>query len=408
MLSVSSRDLRKINRESVLKSIARAGAASRLQLAGSTGLTTAAISRITRQLIDVGLLQEIPDSTGTGNRGRRTQPLQLAPNGAWIIAMVISANRRSVAIANSCGKVQASVELESVNLGQADKALRIFATAANDLIEQSQVNRKRILGVSIVVAALTKPANDGRITSPILEWDDIPVAHEIARMTNLPVHLETRAVALLQSELWCQPANDNKSVILVNNGWRMGSSASLNGKLLETGEGRLGQLSHYAIPSNPTTCYCGQSGCLDALASGAALVDAIEKKHRGLIGHNLSLNQKLDAAIKLAATRRSVAAEFHRAGKFLGYGLNALASLFAAEQIFLAGATCRQPDYFEGVKKSFTFSAPADKQIETSTHCAVSLCSISSIDAAIRTGLDAFLFCDSLDLQQFKPSAMRA
>ena len=56
-LAGSPESLRRQNRTNVLNSILNHEAIDRTQLAAETGLTTTAITRITRELIDAGILE---------------------------------------------------------------------------------------------------------------------------------------------------------------------------------------------------------------------------------------------------------------------------------------------------------------------------------------------------------------
>src|SRR5579883_3077161 len=58
--------LRELNNGQILRAIVREGPLTRVDLARSTGLTAAAISNITRELIERGWLREIGISRGKG------------------------------------------------------------------------------------------------------------------------------------------------------------------------------------------------------------------------------------------------------------------------------------------------------------------------------------------------------
>jgi len=228
---------------------------SRATIAQNTGLTLAAISRITRELIDAGLVVE-GDEIKLEGAGRRTRCLSLSSTAASIVVMVISANRRVVGIANCLGEIIASVELPELDLSITNDAIAVFCKNARSLIDSTGIDQTKILGVSVVVAANTDPANNDSISSPVLEWKNVPAKSMIESALNLPVHLEARAVALLDTELWHRPAQHNQSIVLINNGWRLGSSVYANQQLLQTLNGRLGQVAHLPISGENSQCYC--------------------------------------------------------------------------------------------------------------------------------------------------------
>jgi len=208
------------------------------------------------------------------------------------------------------------------------------------------------------------------------------------------VHLEARAVALLDTELWHRPAQRNQSIVLINNGWRLGSSVYVNNQLLQTSHVRLGQVAHLPITGENNQCYCGQSGCLDSLASGAAIVSLIERKRLMTFDSQQPLNQRLSLALDKSQHSTDIAQVFREAGEKLGEGLKSVVSLFSPERILIAGNTCRHPDYIAGVEARLT------PVLEHHAHCELIACSVSSIDAAVVSGLKSFLLSGSLNINR--------
>ncbi len=396
MLVQSTTDLRTANRAAILSCVAQTGAISRLDLASSTGLTVAAISRITRELIDAKILEEISTPTAVPGRGRKTHCLQISRTGIGLVSMVISANRKSIAIANCHGSIIHSRELPELKLTPPDEAIGQLCAVAEELIGIAGIPRTRLLGVSVVVAVNTNPSSNDSISSPVLQWESVPLKAQIESTLNLPVHLEARAVALLEAELWQTPANHDRSIFLVNNGWRLGSSVHVNDSLIESNSTRLGQVAHVPVSGEERECYCGNRGCLDAVASGAAIVKTLESQKPDLFDAESSLDQKLALAIEAASDNGQVAAVFYKAGQLLGEGLKSVNALFEPERILLAGATGRQTDYVDGVRKQLFDNQQSSNNVE------LKLSKISSLEAATRSGLDHFLLSNSLDVKRLQ------
>ncbi|MBX2839021.1 MAG: ROK family transcriptional regulator [Gammaproteobacteria bacterium] len=390
----STHELRAINRVAVLGELARAGALSRADIAENTGLTLAAISRITRELIDAGVVVEQQDPQKPEGRGRHTRLLALSTTTATMVMMVISANRRAVALANCRGDIIKSIELPDLDLSEAINAIDVFCKTAESLIDHSDIALEKILGVSVVVAVNTDPATNDNISSPVLGWNNVAAKSRIEDRLKLPVHLEARAVALLESELWHYPAQHNQSIVLINNGWRIGSSVYANNQLLQTESGRLGQIAHLQVQGTARQCYCGQIGCLDALASGAAIVESLERAQLMHFDSTQPLNKRLASAIKESEHNREVSELFRVAGEHLGEGLKSVVALFSPERILVAGSTCRQTDYLIGVRKRL---APP---LNYHANCQLAACTVTSLDAAVKSGLKAFLLTDTLNINR--------
>ena len=93
-------DMRKINRSAMLRLVAKHGQISRNKLCEYMGLTGAGISRISRDLIDTGMLLETAQEGVSKGAGRRGSDLSLNPDGAYVLGITITANRKSVTLVN--------------------------------------------------------------------------------------------------------------------------------------------------------------------------------------------------------------------------------------------------------------------------------------------------------------------
>ncbi|MFT4726779.1 MAG: N-acetylglucosamine repressor [Granulosicoccus sp.] len=400
-------DLRRGNRRHVLKQLAQNGPMSRSVLSVSTGLTVPAISRITQELRSAGLVSEVieeselPDEGVVATRGRRTRPLSIDATGAFVLTLVVSFNRRSVGVSDAQGNCIEHLELPEIELNDPESALEKFSLAASSLISRCDFPKHRILGVSVVIAANTTPNMYGTVTSHTLGWVDVPVLSILRKHLNYPLHLETRAVALLQTELWHQTTTSQKTFMLVNVGWLIGTGVMVNDRILESGTERLGQLAHMTVQTDGSLdCYCGRKGCLDTVASGAAVVQSIEKLDDSLaiIEHPV---EKLDAALRLATSNAVIQSLFHDAGFKLGLGLQQATSLFQPSQIYLAGSVGRQPHFIRGVEQGIEVAGSTQS-------VSIQVCNVRSDEAAARSGLTALLLSEKFDFSSFMEQRQRA
>jgi len=113
------------------------------------------------------------------------------------------------------------------------------------------------------------------------------------------------------------------------------------------------------------------------------------------------LNQRLTQALVESQKNSDVASVFRIAGEKLGEGLKSVVSLFSPERILVAGNTCRQADYFSGVQDRLSSS------LEHHCNCQIVACSVSSIEAAVVSGLKTFLLTDSLNISRLTRSRTR-
>src|SRR4030088_320347 len=88
--------MRRMNESAVLNLIKGRGTISRIELARSSGLSPAAVTRITRGLIDRGLVRET--GLDASNGGRRAVLLQLQPSAGFVVGVKIMEHSVAVAV----------------------------------------------------------------------------------------------------------------------------------------------------------------------------------------------------------------------------------------------------------------------------------------------------------------------
>ena len=73
---------------------------TRHEICAQTGLTGAGLSRNIRELVDAGLVTDLPEVSSQNQKGRRRSILSLNAQGAFVIGMTLSANRKQVCVMN--------------------------------------------------------------------------------------------------------------------------------------------------------------------------------------------------------------------------------------------------------------------------------------------------------------------
>lgn len=390
----STTALRRKNRESIIKLLGQRTQMTRGQMAEETGLTNAAISRITREMLDAGLLIEKAGNEPSGRVGRRETILAINPLGAFVLAISLTANRRNVTLANALGEVLVTQSCDDLDPSSPSEFLDKLAARAKSLIYDADFNRSRLLGVGVsaTVSKVTDKAGPNElISSDPLGWHDFPVSGTLSEALGLPVRVEHRASALLRAELKTRP--EPTEIYLVNVALGIGVSAYLDGRFIECDSPGFGTLSHFRLPDDPTVCECGRRGCMHVTGNGHAILSMLGKSGIPLAEQASHLNDAVQAA---DAKDPAAAQAFREAGRRLGFGIDAVISLFDPKTVILAGEVGRQPEYFAGIIETLEKAGrkEAKKMVERST--------IKSADAAISVALQEYLFTGELNVKKLK------
>ena len=138
--SHSSVEIRQQNRREILRLLSRNGAMLRHQLCDATGLTGAGLSRILRELMDTGLITEDAPEARKGNVGRRSACVRVDPEGAYVLGVTITANRKSVVLMDAGRAAHGQVDLDEIAISDPVATLKALSDAALELIQEAQMS----------------------------------------------------------------------------------------------------------------------------------------------------------------------------------------------------------------------------------------------------------------------------
>jgi len=150
--------------------------------------------------------------------------------------------------------------------GWGDAAV-VAGIAAAVAVLQQQVGPVRSVGVGI-----PGQIEDGRVTHAInLGIDDLDLWAALAPLVPAPVAVENdvKAAALGAYALRGLPG----SLAYLNLGTGVAAGIVADGRLWRGARGAAGEVGHICIDPAGPPCRCGQRGCIEALAGGAALAD---------------------------------------------------------------------------------------------------------------------------------------
>lgn len=116
----------------------------------------------------------------------------------------------------------------------------------------------------------------GVLVSPlnIAGWRDFPLRDRLGALTGLPVAVDNDAKALALGEGWCGAARGRTSYLAMVVSTGVGGGIVLDGRLLHGATGNAGHIGHMVVEPGGRVCGCGGRGCLEAEASGLAILAA--------------------------------------------------------------------------------------------------------------------------------------
>src|SRR5258707_8326533 len=103
-------------------------------------------------------------------------------------------------------------------------------------------------------------------------WDLYPIRERFAARYGAPVWVDNDVNVLALGEWRSGIAAGHDNVVVVKIGTGIGAGIISDGRLHRGAQGSAGDVGHIQVTDDPTViCRCGNIGCLEALAGGAAL-----------------------------------------------------------------------------------------------------------------------------------------
>src|SRR5262249_25571953 len=110
--------------------------------------------------------------------------------------------------------------------------------------------------------------------SPFFGWADVPVRHAFRAVLSQRVSVTSPLQAIATAELLFGSAArlPRADLVLVNVSTAIGAAFVLGGRLQHGADNAGGMIGHIIVAPGGPRCGCGRRGCLNAVASGDALV----------------------------------------------------------------------------------------------------------------------------------------
>jgi glucokinase len=244
---------------------------------------------------------------------------------APVVAVDIGGTKLAVGVVDARGRIHQRHQVPTPATDDADTLFATLTTAIDGL--GAAVRSARAVGVGCGGPM----SAGGEAVSPlnIPAWRDFPLRARLADHCRLPVWIDNDAKALARAEGWIGAAAGVRDYIAMVVSTGVGGGIFLDGRLLAGAGGNAGHVGHIVVEPEGAICGCGARGCVEAEASGTAIVrstggppadasNEVRARTGRLVGRAIaSVANLLD--LQLAVVSGSVA---------LGYG----ATFFAAAQ----------------------------------------------------------------------------
>lgn len=264
---ISKLDLKRRNRMQVLKILKQRGPTSRIDIAGALELTRAAVTIITNEMIDQGIITEIGEYKHTSEkapRGRKKILIDINHHYKFALGITVEEDIVSIGLSTLAGDVLDKRILKLTDSTDRKSIYSFFIKSMNDVLSDNCLEQTSLLGIGFAIypTMFTKmdiPIKDGypdfsHLRRFMSSYTDLPMIFDNSvkgtAMANIDFRKdrdpESRNIAFLQygKSLNFVFTNLNEPIVAYDN-----RTDFVNKMIIDPGSDRV--------------CQCGRRGCVE-------------------------------------------------------------------------------------------------------------------------------------------------
>ena len=335
------------------------------------------------------MVTEKADGASTG--GRPPTLLRFDADAGVVLAVAIGRSRTQLAIANLAGEIGAHTDVDLDGGVGPDDLMPDLVKRLEVLLAESGHRPAAILGVGLSMPGTVDLARGCSLDSPIMSgWDGIALEPYFRDLTTAPVVVDNDAnvMALAQRQGDYRDVDD---LLLLKLSTGLGAGIIAGGALQRGSVGAAGEFGHNKVAAAAgLPCRCGDTGCLEAIAGGWALVRTLQQQGH-TVGH---IRDVVELANRGEPEARRLIRE---SGRHIGEAIAAAVNLLNPAVVVVGGDMARTYDLLvaglrEALYGNATALATRVLQVVPSSHGEG-----SALQGSAALVLDRILSADAVD-----------
>jgi predicted NBD/HSP70 family sugar kinase len=263
--------LRHLNQERLVEFLLANGPSTQAELARGTGLSTATVSNIVRDMAAKGVVSTSPVTSS----GRRALLVQLADTGDVAVGIDFGRRHVRIVLATLGYEVTAERQLALEPGYDVMTAVRETADLLDAMLAEGGHDRESVLSVGVGI-----PGPIDRRTGTVLQGAILPewvgiTRRELEQAFRFPVVVGNDANLGALGEVTWGANRGVRNLIFVKIGTGIGAGLILNGQPYYGFLGITGELGHTPVAEHGVICRCGNRGCLETVASTSVMIELL-------------------------------------------------------------------------------------------------------------------------------------
>lgn len=328
--------VKQLNGAVVYSLIDQQGPISRIQIAEQSQLAPASVTKITRQLLERGLIKEVDQQASTG--GRRAISIVSEYKNFHTIGVRLGRHDATVALYDLSGKMLTEAHYPIIEPTVQAIEQKLIA-AIEDFILLNQRRIKELIAISVILPGLVNPHNGTVHYMPhvkMTHWNLVDNLQSHFEITCYVGH-DIRSLALAENYFGATQDCEDSLLVRIHRG--AGAGIVINNEILLNHRGSLGEIGHIQVDPLGDLCHCGNFGCLETIASNQAIENRVKQRLDQGYSSTLTLDDCSIQRICQAANKNDPLATevIQHVGRQIGKAIAISINLFNPEKVVIAG-----------------------------------------------------------------------
>lgn len=315
---------------------------SRVELAKKTGLVKSALTKITQQLIQEGLIQEFEQADSNGKHGRPTTSLRLTRGINFSICFYISIEGLQALLIDQTNHIHDQIQepwifpMDSSGLFDADILILKILDVVTQLRHKNGLHEIK----AITIATQGKISQKTGIIhySQLLKNENYPFASILSEKTSTPVNLFN--IAFCSTFQLIQKFPKTPNFIGLYLGYGLGTGIAINKEIVLSPDGSAPEVSHLTYEYGGRPCHCGALGCTETYVTYQAIFHDLQMA--GISLPDASVDEKFKYIATLLEQKNQVCTSILlRVSKVITHILIQMTNFFDVQTVILNGETSR-------------------------------------------------------------------
>lgn len=327
----------------VIKHLYTFGPTSALDLRLPLSASLPTIMSIISELVDEGKVEKYGQGESIG--GRKPDLYRLRDKTFFVMSIHMERFHLRIALLDNNNNKLTDTGILPIEISRDLNALEALFLEANKVIKKAKIDIAKLLAVGISMPGLVSTVEGENYTYLLPDLKTQKITSILEKRFERPVYIQNDANAITLAERYFGQANKVKEALVLSVNWGIGLGIIMDYQYRSGISGFAGEFGHIPLVDDGLLCHCGKRGCLETVASGAALERMVKEGlaagERSILGNRSDESNTSIEADKIVEAANEgdqfAISMLSKIGIHLGKGLSILIQLFNPQVIIIGG-----------------------------------------------------------------------